>query len=200
MFEQIDNYCERTDFSYWSEPVNALTNAAFLVAALIMWQRTRGDRPPLATALIAILAAIGIGSYLFHTHAQRWSALADVIPILLFILTYIYAANRHFWNLGPWAALGLTLLFFPYAALTVPAFAAIPGLGSSAGYAPVPLLILIYSVLLRGRAPGTARGMAIGAGILIVSLTARTLDEPLCRTLPLGTHFLWHILNGVMLG
>ena len=28
----IDAYCERTDPSYWSEPVNAVTNAAFLIA------------------------------------------------------------------------------------------------------------------------------------------------------------------------
>lgn len=200
MFEHIDGYCERVDPSYWSEPVNALTNAAFLIAAYVMWRRTRGADLPLARALILILAAIGIGSYLFHTHAQGWAAMADVLPILAFILTYIYAANRHYWNLAPLPAAGVTALFIPYAAATVPLFAMLPGLGSSAGYAPVPLLILIYAALLRHRAPDTARGMAIGAAILILSLTARTLDEPLCRAIPIGTHFLWHILNGVMLG
>ncbi len=76
----------------------------------------------------------------------------------------------------------------------------IPGLGSSASYAPVPLLILIYALLLRRRLPETARGLAVGAGILIVSLTFRTLDQPLCGALPFGTHFLWHVLNAVMLG
>jgi hypothetical protein len=29
----IDLYCERTDASFWAEPANALTNAAFLIAA-----------------------------------------------------------------------------------------------------------------------------------------------------------------------
>jgi uncharacterized membrane protein len=53
---------------------------------------------------------------------------------------------------------------------------------------------------LRGPAPQTARGLAIGAAILILSLTFRTLDEPLCGVVPVGTHFLWHILNGLMLG
>ena len=46
----------------------------------------------------------------------------------------------------------------------------------------------------------TASGMALGAAILVVSLTFRTLDGPLCAAVPLGTHFLWHILNAVMLG
>ncbi len=42
--------------------------------------------------------------------------------------------------------------------------------------------------------------MALGAGVLVVSLTFRTLDDPLCDAIPMGTHFLWHILNGLMLG
>lgn len=196
----VDSYCERLDPGYWAEPVNAVTNLAFLLAALVMWRRLRGQPLPLARAMAAVLAVIGIGSYLFHTHATAWAGLADVLPILGFILLYLYAANRHFWGLRVWPALALTALFFPYAAATVPLFSMIPGLGSSAGYAPVPLLILVYAALLRRRAPDTARGLAAGAGVLIVSLTFRTLDGPLCAAWPLGTHFLWHILNATMLG
>ena len=93
------------------------------------------------------------------------------------------------------------MAFFPYAALMVPVFSAVmPFLGSSAGYAPIPVLILVYAAALRRQAPVPARGMLIGAAILCVSLTFRTLDEPLCAIFPLGTHFLWHILNAVMLG
>ncbi|QBF32917.1 ceramidase domain-containing protein [Thalassococcus sp. S3] len=196
---QIDGYCERLDASYWAEPINAVTNAAFLIAAFIMWRRVRGQDMPLAMTLVVILAAIGVGSYLFHTHATAWAATTDVVPILLYVLVYIFAINLHVWNLKLWQALGLTALFFPYAAATVPLFALLP-LGGSAAYAPIPLLILIYAVLLRHRAPETAQGLAIGAGILILSLTARTLDEPLCEIIPIGTHFWWHILNGLMLG
>ena len=36
-------------------------------------------------------------------------------------------------------------------------------------------------------------------GVFALSLGFRTLDAPLCGTLPLGTHFLWHLLNGLML-
>ena len=39
-----------------------------------------------------------------------------------------------------------------------------------------------------------------GAVLLIASLTFRTLDQPVCGALPFGTHFLWHVLNAVMLG
>lgn len=192
----IDGYCERIDPGLWAEPVNAVTNAAFVIAAVLMWRRTFG----LGRVLCALLAAIGIGSFLFHTYAQPWAALADVLPILLYTLVFIYAANRDFWGLGVWASLGVTALFFPYAAATVPLFQMLPWLGGTASYGPIPLLIAIYAILLRNRAPETARGLAIGVAILLVSMLARTLDEPLCNVIPLGTHFLWHLLNAVMLG
>lgn len=70
----------------------------------------------------------------------------------------------------------------------------------SAGYIPVPVLILIYAVLLWARAPSVARGFVLGAGLLLLSLTARSVDEILCASLPMGTHFLWHLLNAAMLG
>jgi len=196
--EALDGYCERLGPEYWAEPVNAVTNAAFLLAAVVMWRRTAGM--PMARVLCAILAAIGVGSYLFHTHAQVWAAVADVTPILLFILVYIFVVNRDALGLGLWPALGATALFFPYAGMMVPAFSLVPGLGGSAGYAPVALLIFLYAAFLRNRLPEFARGLAIGATILVVSLGFRTVDEPLCGVVPLGTHFMWHLLNGLMLG
>ncbi len=192
----VDAYCERLGPGFWAEPVNALTNAAFLIAALWVWPGARG----IERVLAAILFAIGAGSFLFHTVAQSWAGLADVLPILLFILVYVYAANRHFWEWPVWvSALGV-VAFVPYAMVLGRVFGQVPGLGGSAGYAPVPVLIYAYALALRRRAPATARGLAIGATILVVSLTARTLDEPLCGAIPSGTHFLWHVLNAVMLG
>jgi hypothetical protein len=199
-FERVDNYCERTGPDYWSEPVNALTNAAFLVAALVMARRLRGHDLPLARAMVAVLAAIGVGSFLFHTHANRLTGLMDVLPILAFILLYVFAATRDFLGARPWLAGLAVLAFFPYAAALVPVFARIPGVAVSAGYAPVPLLILVYALALRRRAPETARGMALGAGILVVSLFFRSIDQAVCDAFPLGTHFLWHLLNALMLG
>ncbi|MDC0738631.1 ceramidase domain-containing protein [Cognatishimia sp. SS12] len=196
--QQVDGYCERLDPSFWAEPVNAITNLAFVIAALIMWQRSAGL--PLARLLSAILMAIGIGSFLFHTFAQTWASMADTLPIVLFILTYIFAATRDYWGLSAAKSGFVTLLFFPYAALLVPAFGALPFFEISAAYWPVPLLIFVYAFGLRRRIPRTARNLAIGAGVICLSLTFRSLDMPLCAQLPLGTHFMWHLLNGLALG
>ena len=198
LLRQIDGYCERLGPGYWAEPVNAVTNAAFVIAALIMWRRSAGV--PMARSLAVVLGLIGIGSYLFHTHAQVWAAIADVAPIGVFILLYLFAVNRDVWGMPLWAAFLATGLFLPYAAATIPLWQGVPVFGVSAGYMPVPTLILIYAALLWRRAPRLARGFVLGALILLVSLTARSLDETVCAQVPLGTHFLWHILNGVMLG
>jgi hypothetical protein len=198
--EQIDIYCERTDFTYWAEPLNALSNGAFLIAALVMWARLRPAPVPGGRPLCLILFAIGIGSYLWHTHATAWAVALDSGSIAVFILTYLYLANRAFWGWPVRAAALGTAAFLPYAAATVPVFQALPFFTVSAGYWPVALLIALYGVALARRAPATARGLWIGAGLLTLSLTFRSVDEPLCASLPMGTHFLWHLLNGVMLG
>lgn len=196
----IDAYCERTDPGIWAEPVNALTNAAFLLAAAVMWRRTRGAGVPLAGLLVALLAAIGVGSFLFHTVAQAWSALADVVPIGLFILAYLFATNRHVWRLPPLAAALGTLAFIPIAIALTPLFGALPGFAVSAVYWPVVVLILAHAAALARPAPATARGLALGAAILALSLVFRSLDARLCAAVPVGTHFLWHLMNGLMLG
>lgn len=200
----VDGYCERGDAGYWAEPVNAVTNAAFLIAALIMWRRVqgveRGADLGAARLLCGVLAMIGIGSYLFHTHAQVWAGVADVLPIAIYVLIYIALANRAYWGMRWPLALGATALFFPYVALTVPLFRRLPFLDVSAGYWPIPFLIAAYALLLRRRLPDVARGLAIGSALLALSLTFRSLDDTLCGAIPIGTHFLWHILNAVMLG
>ncbi|UPH69910.1 ceramidase [Abyssibius alkaniclasticus] len=197
--EQVDNYCERLGPGLLAEPLNLVSNLAFLLAAALVWRRTRPDG--LARALALILFIIGLGSLAFHGFAQRWAALADVLPILAFILVYIYAATTRYLHQTWWLGLVVTLAFIPFAMLLGRGMAALFGpLNGSVSYMPVLAMILAYAALLARKAPATARGLAIGAGILALSLTFRTLDAPLCAAAPIGLHFMWHILNAIMLG
>ena len=198
--QAIDGYCERVDPTFWSEPVNALTNLSFLIAALIMWQRTRALGLPIANILCWALVAIGVTSFLFHTFAQAWAAAADSFSIMIYALVYVYAANRHYWNAPLMGAIFLTLSYFPYSIALGWVFAQVPFFEISFFYWPLPLLIGAYAFLLRKRDAELSKGLAIGAGVLCLSLTFRSVDELRCDLFPLGTHFLWHILNGVMLG
>jgi len=201
--EAVDNYCERIDASFWSEPLNAVSNAAFIIGALLAWAMARraGRSGDPAIRLLTILhLSIGVGSFLFHTFAQRWAGVADVIPILLFIMVYIGFAARRFAGLPGWGAALVGLGYAPFSAVALPALSAVFGsLNGSIGYAPVLLVFLGFAAVLRNRAPVAARGVLIGAGILTVSLFFRSVDQAVCDAWPYGTHFVWHTLNGVLL-
>lgn len=197
LFRQIDAYCERTDFTYWSEPINAATNLAFLIAAVFMWRRVTD---PFGRALCIIVFVIGVGSYLFHTHATVWAMILDVVPILLYILLYIFLANFRFWNLPLLLAILATAAYIPYTALVGSGLGQVPFFEISAQYWPLPILIAAYGLGLLRKHPETGRGLLIGAAILTASLTFRSIDETVCAIFPVGTHFLWHILNAIMLG
>ncbi len=198
LFEQIDGYCERTDFTFWAEPINAVTNAAFILAALWMWRRTEGVL--WGRVLCVILFAIGVGSFLFHTYATVWAAMADTIPIGIFILVYLFLVHWHVLSMKVWQALVAVLLFFPYAWAVVSVANQLPFFAISNFYWTVPILLFLYGPALWRRYPETARGFVIGGAILSLSITLRSIDEPLCETIPIGTHYWWHILNGIMLG
>ena len=197
----VDNYCERTAPGLMNEPLNALTNLAFLVAAVVIWQQLGKERRPITVALTVVLFVIGLGSGLFHTFATRWAGISDVLPILAFILLYIYGATRHILLMPVWMSLGATVLSFAYAPLATMAFSDLfPWLKGSAGYASVALLIVIYAVIARGKSVVTSQGLLIGAGLLAISIGFRTADYYVCGFVPFGTHFIWHILNAIMLG
>ncbi len=196
---QVNSYCERVDFTFWSEPLNAVTNAAFVLAALWAWRMAAGDRG--GRVLAAILFVIGVGSFLFHTFATRWAGVADTAPILVFILTYLYLATVRYFRLPWWAGVLAVVLFVPYSIAVAGILTPLVGsLNGSMGYVPVPILIAVYGLILLKKNPQTGWGMLIGAGILAVSLVFRSVDQAVCPAWPLGTHFAWHLLNGIMLG
>lgn len=198
-------YCERLDAGFWAEPFNAVTNAAFLVAALaalLLWRRA-GGRDYLVLVLILLVFAIGIGSFLFHTMPNGWTVLADVVPIQLFAFGYFaFALRRYFGTSGLVTAAG-TLAFFGLAlALSWAGRAVLPAPASgSAGYAAFVLgLIGMAAALPRG--PDLSRQkklLALAGAAFAVSLTMRSIDFAVCAGLPLGTHWLWHLLNALVL-
>ena len=197
LFKSIDIYCERLDIGIWAEPINAVTNVAFILASIFMWLRCKNLVE--GRILSCLLFSIGCGSFLFHTFAQTWAAILDVAAILIFILTYIFIANRSFLAWSKMVSLIGVILFFPYQVLLANILSNIQFFGSSVQYIPVAILIFIYSGLLRKTEPNLSRGLLIGAVILCLSIVFRIIDEPLCSVLSVGTHFVWHILNAIML-
>jgi hypothetical protein len=135
IFDPIDAYCERMGPGLWGEPLNALTNLAFLVAAVICALRLDAPRPPMGMALVATLAAIGVASGLFHTFANGLDGASRRDGHRgLFVFLYVFAVNRHVlgWSRGwSWASM---LALPPCLALATTGFAALPGFAISSAY------------------------------------------------------------------
>ena len=196
--QPINLYCERTDAAFWSEPANAVSNVAFLIAAAAaLISRRRGDRADWpALALIGVVTAVGIGSFTFHTVATRGAVLADVIPIAIFIYGYLLLALRRFLGL-PCIAAGAIVIAYAAADQGISALAPPRFLNGSVGY--LPALAALIAVAAVAREEKVRRGLALAALLFAISLTLRTADIALCPAFPLGTHFAWHILNAVVL-
>ena len=221
--QQVFNYCERgLDPGFWAEPLNAVSNAAFILAAgaagarlarLAPEHRSSAAERVALWLLVALVGAIGVGSFLFHTFATRWALIADVAPITLFMVAYLAYALRTFLGVG-WVAIALILPAFVYAgslagglscgSSTAAGGGPQPCLNGSLGYAPalVSLLIIGWLARRRGEAAGTTL-IAAGA-VFLVSATLRTIDRDVCAATELlghvrGTHALWHTLNAVTL-
>lgn len=201
---QGSGYCERFSDAFWAEPLNAVSNAAFLLAALAVFLLLRriGRRDWPVEALTALVAIIGVGSFLFHTMPQRWTLLADVVPIQLFALCYFALALNRFLGLSPLVAAIAALLFlaacFGLASGLAPLLPT--GMRGSAGYAG--FLIGLFGVALAARLRGHAltSGRIATAGLVFAaSLSFRSLDSVLCGAVPFGLHWGWHLLNGLLL-
>ena len=205
LFRQMDIYCERIDPSFWAEPINALTNIAFLISAYAAWRYARAKGPvDLWTGiLIGVIVAIGIGSFLFHTVATLWAMLTDVIPITFFIYIYLCLALRRFFKLSAVKAAAYfgALVAFDFLVIrqVMPTGEAIAWANGSQDYAfPLFALLVFVPFMLWQRIEGSGL-LVLAAGIFLVSLTLRTIDMAVCDAIPIGVHYFWHILNGLLL-
>jgi Ceramidase len=200
-WRSIDLYCERTDASFWSEPLNALTNLAFLVAAILIATVARRERGRLgwdAAALAALTALVGVGSLLFHTFATVWGRWLDLVFIAAFVYVLLALCLARIAGLGRRGVLaGLVL----YAVLERGVLAAVPPgtLGGSLLYVPPALALAASTWYARHRAHPAAPRLAAAVGVFAVAIAVRTVDLPFCPAWPTGTHFLWHLLSAWVL-
>lgn len=223
----IDIYCERLGSEYWAEPWNAVSNISFILAAIwgLHVARQRGDLGPVNLLMITLVAMIGVGSYLFHTHANLWSELTDVIPIWSFVALAVLVGTHRIGGVRPGriavVAAIVVAIVVVVVAMSEPGSDAGAGGGHSHGhsgghghshtadapllngslqYAPALIALLVFSLVSWRRQSPFAPWLSGATAVFFVSLCFRTVDIAVCDSLAIGTHFVWHLLNGLMLG
>jgi hypothetical protein len=193
----VDAYCERVGMGVLAEPLNAFSNLSFLLAAWAAWvlaSRT-GVLSAGVRALIALGASVGVGSILWHTVPNMLTLILDSVPILIFIMWFIWLYARNVIGMRPpfaaasaAAFLVATLLAFPLAGV----------LHGAPVYTPGLIVTLALGVFQAREREIERFTLLAAAGVYLAALFFRTIDNEVCPVLPIGTHFVWHLLIGLV--
>lgn len=204
LLTHLDSYCERAgDPSIWAEPINTISNVAFIIAGILAFMAWRNKGAPFRKSadillLVLLLVTIGFGSGAWHLYATPETLKMDVIPIVLFMNVFLLAASIRLLGLS-W--IGAVLLFVLFQGMNVAAQKFLPSdfLNGTIMYVPAYALLFGMSLWLHIRKHPAKHLMFQALFIWTFSLIFRTYDNELCAVLPIGTHFLWHLLNAVVL-
>jgi hypothetical protein len=221
--EHVFLYCERgTDAALWAEPINAISNAGFFLAALVAWQlllwRPPEERSPDHFLLVGLTFLIGCGSLAFHIYADEGTELADIIPIGLFMMVYLGFALNRFLAVPPGWTVLIVIGFAAIIAATMQVQCwdggiGLPGpevtdakscLNGSVAYLPALGALIILAMVLTERHHRAAPYVVWATIIFIGSIILRSVDLSFCDRVVIdgrdvGTHFIWHLLNAVVI-
>jgi hypothetical protein len=210
----IDLYCERTASGLWNEPFNAVSNVVFLIVAILAWRKLgyRAYSDYWEKGVIILAAMIGIGSLLFHTFATSWAAQADIIPIWMFVAAYILLVIYRLSRQSAWKTLAATLIvtaiMLGIRALTSDTLgtanvvnSASLAFNGSLQYLPALAALVAFSMLAHLMRHSVRNHLLVATSLFFVSLIFRSIDIAACNaTFGTGTHFLWHLFNGAVIG
>lgn len=196
---RVDEYCERTDFQFLSEPLNFFSNLLFWVAAWLAYCEIRRSRVSSSTALrglLVLLFLVGLGSGLFHSLATGWAKICDVGFIGIFVLWFLWFWAWEIRRYSLRQSLLFFAAFFALSGILQLIFMNLPVNGSQ-GYFGVAIFLLALGRQQSGQLSGS-RALTRAGWVFVGSLLFRTLDEQICAVWPFGTHFLWHSFNAAV--
>lgn len=187
------------------EPWNGFSSLSFVLAG--MWwlyflRKKLSGHIPLAICMV-ILIINGVGSTLFHaTRASRWFLMMDWMPIMLLGLILIF----YFWARALSPAWWLTFLIIPglvvlirYARNLIEVNGHQASISLSYGMMAACAILPVAVHLIRTKGKHwkwiLAGGIMYGLGMFF-----READRWEPHLLPMGTHWLWHVFNGLGAG
>ncbi len=195
--------CERTSDSFFAEPLNALTSLLFLVTAVAIYRfyrdhsDVRGKWIWDVHALTFLTACICVGSFSFHTMPSPVTELIDIVPIVMFIVIYFISAIFRVARASLFEGI---ISFIAFAGFTHILVAQFPdALNDSIGYFSSMTALIVIALYLNMKRRAAARAFLVAAITGVISLFFRSVDNAICDEIPIGTHFLWHALNALLI-
>jgi len=206
---KVNIHCERTSLAAFDEPVNIISNVSFILAAFLAWRlfvkllRADGSisrhTPKYADIRVQILMVflIGVGSFLFHSYATMWGALLDIFPIFCYMCLFVYSFLKRITLTSQY---NMVLVFVGFVALNLGFKFVLPvAPDGNVSYLPLIIFFLGLIIYLYITNNPSLENMLYGFILALISFVFRKVDMDVCEYFPIGTHFLWHTLNGVLL-
>jgi len=191
-------YAETNIDAFISEPWNAISSLAIVFPAVYWAIRLKFNFKDYQFIYLSIplLIAGGLGSLLYHAfRSSVWLLYMDVLPTALltfFVGIYFWLRLFKKWYfvfliITPITIVRLYLLFNLDGEFAVNLNYLITG-----SLIFLPVLIYLFRHSFR-----YALNIFVSVFFLILSLYFREIDQISVTSLPMGTHFLWHIFSGI---
>ncbi len=163
-----------------------------LLGILALVYIVRGRHHDSVAYVLAVLTVLtGLGSIAWHSMRTELTLVSDWLPGVLYfvIVAYFWAAyvGGRYVGILLLAALSALAFLVPFHVIRDYRVAI---------FATLVLIAVALTVATWLKRRDAFRWTAIMIAAAIVALTFRTLDLAVCETVPIGTHFLWHIFLG----
>lgn len=190
-----NNYCERLSDVIWAEPINALSNGAFLVSAFAVHSLLKKHKLGGYYAILPFqLGIVTLGSLLWHTVRNPFSQILDGGLLYIFIATLVLFLLKLLSGRWVFACMGVVSIVV----LQVAIFLFLPALRDTPIRHVVALLIFgVIAVWTVKKMRRVSPNMVIALSCYVMAIVAKAFDLPLCSFIPIGTHFLWHVFGAV---
>lgn len=202
--DPIDNYCERIGQGLLAEPLNLFSNLAFILAGLYFWKNyclnSSHKNIPGVKILSFSIILIGLGSSTFHSFATYGAMLADVLPIAIFLLIYLFYFFRWQAGLNKTQTI-MSMLGFCLLTLLLSKLADQHLSNGSELYFGAWMSLFGITCFMFGKSHFSKTRLAYLTAFasFSLSLLLRTIDLKVCESIHIGTHFGWHLLNALVI-
>lgn len=195
--------CERTHEGFLAEPLNVLSSLGFFIVAFYILRYYR-NHPDVKGkwiwdihALTFLIFWIGTGSTLFHAFPNKTTELLDVIPIVIFINIFFLSIIIRIGQTNLFQTIVCFLAFGGASHFFVTQFP--NAMNDSIGYLSSMAALVMVAIYLHMKRRPSAQQFLLAALIGVVSLFFRSIDNVICEHLAIGTHFMWHSCNAILL-
>lgn len=136
---------------------------------------------------------VGCGSFVFHTVPTPLTLWLDILPILIFQIVFIWNFCRRVTKLNAWSTVLVLLLVIGSALILRPLRQPMNG---SLFYFPPMITLLVFAWIWAETSQREPWSLFVAALAFALAVIARSIDwEVDFKT---GTHFCWHLMNGLV--